>query len=128
MTDPHDPPALSRREREILDIVHRRGRATAAEVRAELSGTPGDSGVRTLLRLMEEKGLLTHAVDGPRYVYAAATPREVAGRSAVRRLIDTYFGGSPHGLVSALLDDDALDDDALRALARLVEERRGRPR
>lgn len=122
-TDP-DPVALSRREREILDIVYRLGKATAAEIRAELADSPTDSSVRTLLRLMEEKGHLAHAVDGPRFVYFATVPGEVAGRRAVRHLIRTFFGGSPQGLVSALVDDPELDEAALDALSRLVASRR----
>lgn len=121
-----DPLALSRREREILDIVYRLGRATAAEVRSELSDRPSDSSVRTLLRLMEDKGHVRHEVDGPRFVYSATTPPEVASRQALRHLVHTFFGGSTQGLVSALVDDQ-LDDDALDALARLVEARRKPP-
>jgi predicted transcriptional regulator len=118
------PPSLSRRERQLLDIVYRLGRATAAEIRAELADSPSDSSVRTLLRLMEEKGHLAHEVDGPRYVYFASTPPEVASRSALRHLLGTFFGGSPERLVSALVDDEQLDDHALDALARLVDEKR----
>src|SRR5688500_1764701 len=107
------PPALSRRERQILDIVYRLGRATATEIREQLADAPGDSSVRTLLRLMEEKGHLTHEVDGPRYVYRATTPPEVAGRSALRHLIATFFAGSADRLVHALVDDEQLDDRTL---------------
>ncbi|MEO0601212.1 MAG: BlaI/MecI/CopY family transcriptional regulator [Myxococcota bacterium] len=117
-------PALSRREREILDIVYRLGRATAAQVRAELVDSPSDSSVRTLLRLMEEKGHLAHESDGPRYVYFATTPPEVAGRRALRHLVHTFFGGSVDQLVSTLIDDDEIDDDALDALTKLVEDKR----
>ncbi|MCB9688827.1 MAG: BlaI/MecI/CopY family transcriptional regulator [Alphaproteobacteria bacterium] len=119
-----DTPPLSRREREILDIVYRLGRVTAAEVREQLSGSPSDSSVRTILRLMEEKGHLTHEVDGPRYVYVATTPPEVASRRAVRHLVQTFFGGDPRRLVSALLDDEQLDESELEELARLVDTHR----
>lgn len=120
-----EPPALSRRERQLLDIVYRLGRATAAEIRAELADSPSDSSVRTLLRLMEEKGHLAHEVDGPRYVYFATTPPEVASRSALRHLIQTFFGGSAQRLVSTLLDDDEqIDEATLDALAQLVDEKR----
>lgn len=118
------PPALSRRERQLLDIVYRLGRASAAEIREHLPDSPGDSSVRTLLRLMEEKGLVTHDVDGPRFLYRATTPPEVAGRTALRHLIATFFGGSADRLVSALVDDEQLDEHALGELARLIEERR----
>lgn len=131
-TDPSAPPAapapLSRRERQILDIVYRRGRVTAQEIRAELADAPSDSSVRTLLRLMEEKGHLAHEVDGPRFVYFATVEPEVASRRAVHHVIRTFFGGSAQRLVSALLDDDELvDDAALAALAALVEEKRRDP-
>ena len=119
-----DPPALSRRERQLLDIVYRLGRATAAEIRAELPDSVSDSSVRTLLRLMEEKGHLAHEVDGPRYVYFATTPPDVASRTALRHLMSTFFGGSPDRLVTALVDDEQLDDRALDELAKLVEKRR----
>lgn len=125
-TPPDDPPSLSRRERQLLDIVYRLGRATASEVRAELPDPLSDSSVRTMLRLMEEKGHLAHEVDGPRYVYFATTPAEVASRSALRHLLGTFFGGSAERLVSTLVDDEAVDPTTLDALARLVEERRRR--
>ncbi|MEM6930082.1 MAG: BlaI/MecI/CopY family transcriptional regulator [Myxococcota bacterium] len=115
---------MSRREREILDIVYRLGRATAAQVRAELVDSPSDSSVRTLLRLMEDKGHLAHDSDGPRYVYFATTPPEVAGRRALRHLVHTFFGGSVDQLVSTLIDDDEIDDDTLDALTKLVEDKR----
>ncbi len=124
MKNDPDPIALSRREREILDIVYRLGRATAAEIRAQMADSPTDSSVRTLLRLMEDKGHLAHQIDGPRFVYFATVPGEVAGRRAVHHLIHTFFGGSAQGLVSALVDDPALDEQALDALTRLVDARR----
>lgn len=127
-TERPEPPALSRRERQLLDIVYRLDRATAAEIRAELPDPLSDSSVRTLLRLMEEKGHLAHEVDGPRYVYFATTPPEIASRTALRHLIATFFGGSPDRLVSTLVEDEQLDEDALDELARLIDERRKPPR
>lgn len=124
MPTPPPPPALSRRERQLLDIVYRLGRATASELRAELPDPVSDSAVRTLLRLMEEKGHLRHEVDGPRYVYLATTPADVASRSALRHLLGTFFGGSPTALASALVDD--VDPATLDELARLVDEKRRR--
>ena len=126
MTPPDAPPALSRRERQLLDIVYRLGRATASEIRAEIPDPLSDSSVRTMLRLMEDKGHLAHEVDGPRYVYFATTPAEVASRGALRHLLGTFFGGSATRLVSALVDDEQLDDPTLDALAQLVDERRRR--
>jgi predicted transcriptional regulator len=129
MTDaPPAPPALSRRERQLLDIVYRLDRSTATEIRAELPDTPSDSSVRTLLRVLEEKGHLAHEVDGPRYVWFATTPPEIARQGALRHLIGTFFGGSAERLVSALVDGEPLDDAALETLARLVEEKRKKSR
>jgi len=121
---PSAPPPLSRRERQIMDIVYRLRRVTAAQVRAELDDPPSDSSVRTLLRLLEQKGHLAHESDGPRYVYFATTAPEVASRRALRHLVHTFFGGSPHQLMSALLDDAPLDPTTLDALAQLVAEKR----
>ena len=128
MSTDDGPPALSRRERQLLDIVYRLERATAAEIREQLPDSPGDSSVRTLLRLLEDKGHLTHEVDGPRYVYRASTPPEVAGRTALRHVLATFFSGSADRLVSALVEDEQLDEDALAELARLIDERRQQSR
>src|SRR5215472_18399320 len=86
--------ALTRRERQIMDILYRRGRATAGEVMEELSGNPNYSTVRTQLRVLEEKGHVRHEEVGLRYVYTPAVPRHAARKSALRHLIDTFFDGS----------------------------------
>lgn len=107
-TPDHTPPAdaaLSRRERQIMDVIYRAGRATAAEVHARLPDAPHAAAVRTMLRILEEKGHLRHEKDGPRHVYFPTTPRTVAQRSAVRHLLGTFFGGSRTAAVAALLDD-----------------------
>jgi BlaI family transcriptional regulator, penicillinase repressor len=95
---------LSRRERQIMDVVFRAKRATAAQVRAGLPDPPSATAVRTLLRILEEKGHLRHEKDGPRHVYLPTVRRETAQRSAAAHLIDTFFGGSPKAAVAALLD------------------------
>ena len=101
----HPAPAiLSRRERQIMDISYARGSATAAEVHEALHDAPSYSAVRALLRILEEKGHLTHSVDGPRYVFAPVVPRDNARESALRGLVRTFFDGSPGGAVAALLD------------------------
>ena len=100
-----DPGQLSKRERQIMDAVYRRGRATAAEIHRDLPDPPVAAAVRTLLRILEEKGHLRHEKDGPRHVYYPTTPRSVAQRSAVRHLIGTFFGGSRSAAVAALLDE-----------------------
>jgi len=99
------PTHLSRRERQIMDVVYRRGHATAAEIRADLPDPPVAAAVRTLLRILEEKGHLRHEKDGPRHIYFPVTPRSVAQRSAVRHLIGTFFEGSRAAAVAALLDE-----------------------
>ena len=99
------PAQLSRRERQIMDVVYRRGRATAAEIHADLPDPPVAAAVRTLLRILEEKGHLRHEKEGPRHVYYPVTPRNVAQRSAVRHLIGTFFNGSRAAAIAALLDE-----------------------
>lgn len=118
--------ALARRERQIVEILHRRGRATVAEVRAELPDAPGYSSVRKLLEILERKGYVQHEVDGPRYVYHPAHAPERARRSALTRLLDTYFAGSPSHLVSALLElkGPTLTHAELDRIAALAEQAR----
>src|SRR5512132_4070766 len=95
--------ALSRRERQIMDILYRRGRATAAEVREALPGEPSDSTVRTQLRVLESKGHVRHEEEGLRFVYLPAVPRRAARRTALRHVIETFFDGSAERVVGALL-------------------------
>ena len=119
------PPSLSRREREILDLVHRLGRPTAQAVREAMADPPSYSAVRTHLRILEEKGHLAHSQDGPRYVYHATVPTETAGRTALRHLVTTFFGGSPSQALAALLDDaDDLSDGDLDRLSSLIQQAR----
>ena len=99
-------PALSRRERQIMDILYRRGRATASEVLAELPGSPASSTVRTQLRVLEVKGHVRHVEEGLRYVYLPVVSRHAARRTALRHLLDTFFDGSPADLVTALVGAD----------------------
>lgn len=121
-----DAAQLSRRERQIMEIVYERGRATAAEVRAHMPDPPSYSAVRAMLRILEDKGHLRHEQDGPRYVFLPTVPREEARETALRKLVRTFFGGSPEGAMAALLDLEAgrLDDDALERLSELIEEAR----
>ena len=95
---------FTRRERQIMDVVYARGRATVAEVLEGISDAPSYSTVRTLLRLLEEKGQLRHEQDGPRYVYVPTVAREKARRSALRNVLATFFDGSTEEAVAALLD------------------------
>lgn len=119
-----DEAQLSRRERQIMEIVYRKGSATAAEVHAELADPPSYSAVRALLRVLEEKGHLRHRQDGPRYVFSPTVPRDRARRTALQRLVGTFFAGSVTDTVAALLDleSDRLDDDELERLSALVAD------
>jgi predicted transcriptional regulator len=117
---------LTRRERQIMDVVYRLGRATALEVREGLPDPPSYSAVRALLRILEEKGHLRHAPDGPRYVFLPTVPRDKARRSALRQLVQTFFEGSTAQAVAALMDapDAKLSNEDLDRLAHLIEQAR----
>ena len=119
-------PPLARRERQIMDLIYRLGRATAGEVHAGLPDSPSYSTVRALLRVLETKGHLTHQVDGPRYVYAPTVPRARARESALRQIVNTFFDGSSAAAAAALLDlpDTPLDPTELKRLAALVAQAR----
>jgi len=114
---------LSRRERQIMDILYRRKSADAAEVLAELPDPPSYSAVRALLRILEEKGIILHTQEGRRYVYRPVESRERAGRSSVSRLLDTFFSGSVEDAVAAMLDarDEALSEEELDRLKTVIE-------
>ena len=118
--------ALSRRERQIMDILYRLGRATAAEVRDALAGDPAYSTVRTQLRVLESKGHVRHEEEGLRYVYTPALPWAVASKSALRHLVNTFFDGSTERVVAALLGADAgkVSAEELERIAKLVAEAR----
>jgi predicted transcriptional regulator len=120
------PSTLSRRERQIMDILYRRGRATAAEVMDDLPGEPHSSTVRTQLRVLEDKGHVRHEEEGLRYVYAPAVPRHAARKSALRHLVDTFFDGSAEQTVAALLGGDAsrLTQEELDRIADLIARAR----
>jgi predicted transcriptional regulator len=115
---------LTRRERQIMDILYRRGRATASEVMEDLSGNPSYSTVRTQLRVLESKGHVHHEEEGLRYIYAAAVPRHAARKSALRHLVETFFEGSTEKVVGALLGGEGarLSEKELERIAELVEK------
>ncbi|SIO05515.1 Predicted transcriptional regulator [Singulisphaera sp. GP187] len=125
MARPANDP-LSRRERQIMDVIYRRGRATAAEVQEALPDPPSYSSVRALLRILEEKGHLRHEQDGPRYVFLPTVPRDKARRSALSQLVQTFFDGSTAQAVAALLGEPGskLTDEDLDRLARLIDQAR----
>lgn len=115
---------LSRRERQIMDIVYRLGEATAAEVMENLPDPPSYSAVRALLRILEEKSHLRHRQEGPRYVYVPTVPVDAAKQSALKHVLSTFFEGSVSQAVAALLDlsRDDLSDAELARLARLIDQ------
>jgi BlaI family penicillinase repressor len=121
-----DHRGLSRRERQILDILYQRGRATAAEVQSALPEPPSYSAVRALLRILEDKGHIKHEQDGPRYIYLPTVARGNAQRSAMRHMLRTFFDGSAEQAISALLDDSSarLSPAELDRLARMIDTAR----
>ena len=114
---------LSRRERQIMDIIYRLGEATAAEVMENLPDPPSYSAVRALMRILEEKTHLRHRQEGPRYVYTPTVPLAAAKQSALKHVLSTFFEGSVSQAVAALLDlgRDDLTDAELERLARLID-------
>ena len=119
-----EPIHLSRRERQIMDVIYELGQATVAEVRSRLPDPPSYSAVRAAIRVLEQKGHLKHREDGPRYVYLAKVPRTKASRSALRRVLQTFFDGSTEAVVAALLDMKTADlsPDDLDRLAELISQ------
>ena len=115
---------LSRRERQILDILYARSRATAAEVLEALPDPPSYSAIRALLRILEEKGHVRHEADGPRYVFTPLVPRDRARRSALKHLLHTFFDNSSTDAVAALLDARKLTPEELDRIEQLIKERK----
>jgi predicted transcriptional regulator len=117
---------LSRRERQIVDALYKLGRASAADIRAEIPEPPSYSAVRALLRILEDKGHVRHEQDGPRYVYVPTIARDSAKRSAMRHLVQTFFDGSAAQAMSALIDTSSvrLTDSELDRLEQLIDEAR----
>ena len=125
MPDPARP-QLSRRERQIMDVLYRFGQATAGTVMRNLPDPPSYSAVRALLRVLEAKGHAKHVQDGPRYMYLPTVPREKARRSAMQQLVRTFFGGSTEQAVAALLDlsSSKLSDEELERLSQMIDQAR----
>ena len=127
MTQAPDAPDLSRRERQVMDILYRRGEATVAEIMADLPDPPTYSAVRSVLRILGEKGRIRYKEDGPRYVYHPAQETEAARETALAHVVSTYFAGSPEQAVTALLrmSDVDLNDDELARLRERIRRARG---
>jgi BlaI family penicillinase repressor len=117
---------LSRRERQIMDVLYQRGRASAAEVREAMEDAPSYSAVRAMLRVLEEKGHVRHQAEGLKYVFVPTVNREKAKRSAVKHLLDTFFTDSPDQVVAALLDVSSrgLTREELDRMAEMIEKAR----
>lgn len=117
---------LSRRERQIMDILYRRGKASAAEVREAMDDPPSYSAVRAMLRVLEGKGHVRHQEEGLKYVYTPVVARDKAKRSVVKHLLDTFFNGSAEQAMAALLDVSAskLTDEELKRMSGMIEKAR----
>jgi BlaI family penicillinase repressor len=118
---------LSRREREVLELLYQRGQASAADVLQGLTDPPSYSAIRSTLRILEQKGHVQHEEVGKQYLYAPTQPRQTAARLALRNVLQTFFGGSLEAAVRTFLSeaDIALSQDELDSLAALIEEARG---
>jgi predicted transcriptional regulator len=117
---------LSRRERQIMDLLYELGRATAADIMKALPGEPSDSTVRTQLRVLETKGHVRHEEEGQKYVYLPVVPRRVVRKSALKHVVNTFFDGSTEKVVAALLGPDGgrLSDEELDRIAEIVARAR----
>lgn len=122
--DASSHPELSRRERQIMDVVYRQEEATAEEIRTGLPDAPSNSAVRATIRILEDKGYLTYRKEGRTHVYRPTTPPEEAGRSALERLKETFFNGSASKAVSTLLSSSDLSEEELEELSRLIDRAR----
>lgn len=121
-----ETPELARRERQIMDVIFQLGEATVGEVLERLPDPPSYSSVRTIIRKIEAKGLLTHRQDGKRYVYRAKQSRETASRTALQKLMDVFFSGSAPDTVAAIMDVSAktLDPEDLDRISKIIEQAR----
>ena len=118
------PESLSRRERQIMDILYQRGKASASDVREAMEAAPGYSAVRAMLRVLEEKGHVKHQAEGLKYVYVPVVARDKAKRSAVKHVMETFFNGSAEQIVAALLDVSStrLTREELDRMSEMIEQ------
>lgn len=118
---------LSRRERQIMDIIYARGEATASEVAAAMTDAPSYSAVRALLRILEEKGMLKHREDGKRYIFLPTEPIQKASRSALKNLVNTFFEGSLVNAVAALVDGrEKISPEEIQRLESIIKQAKNR--
>src|SRR5438477_6143258 len=115
---------LSRRERQVMEILYQRGKASAAEVRTGMEDAPSYSAVRAMLRVLEEKGHVRHQAEGLKYVYLPTVTRDKAKRTAVKHVLETFFNGSPEQIVAALLDvtSTRLTREELDRMSQMIEQ------
>ena len=127
-TGPSSDPAarLGKRERQIMDVLYGRGRATVSEVLEALPDPPSYSSVRAMLRYLEDKGYVGHEEDGPRYVYAPTAPKQEVRQSALGHVVRTFFDGSVSSVVAALIEHEPLSPEEHERLWRLLDEAAGR--
>ena len=119
--------SLSRRERQIMDIIYAKGEATASEVTEALTDAPSHSAVRALLRILEEKGVLKHREDGKRFVFLPTEPIEKARRSAMKNVVQTFFQGSLANAVAALVDGkEKISAEELKRLEAIIRQAKNR--
>lgn len=125
-----EQPQLSRRERQIMDVIYSRGSASATHVLAEMPDPPSRTAVRTMLRILEQKGHLKHHKQGREFIYQPTRPRQRAGQSAMKRVLRTFFDGSLEKAVAAHLADDGatLTEDELKRVAELIRQARKKGR
>lgn len=119
--------ALSRRERQIMDVIYRLGEATVAQITVDLPDPPSRDAVRRMAHILEEKGFLSHRQEGPQNVYRPTQQRQAASNSALDHVLETFFGGSTQRMVAALLDlkREELDEETLQRLAAMIERAAG---
>ncbi|MGB5105878.1 MAG: BlaI/MecI/CopY family transcriptional regulator [Candidatus Zixiibacteriota bacterium] len=117
---------LSRRERQIMDIIYQRGEATAADIQSALPEAPGNSAVRALLSLLKQKGLVRHRKKGRMYIYSPVVSRERARRTVLGRVVQTFFGNSVENVIAALIDmsSQKMSDEELTRLEKMIQQRR----
>lgn len=115
---------LSRRSRQIMDIVYRRGRASAHEILSDMPDPPSYSAIRTLIRILEERGHLRHHDEKGKYIYQPTRPRQHAARSALKNLLSTFFDNSAEGAITALLEDSRLSAESLDRLQQRIDKAR----
>jgi BlaI family penicillinase repressor len=122
----NSPDGLSRRERQIMDILYQHGKSSATEVREAMPDAPSYSAVRAMLRVLEDKGHVRHQAEGLKYVYLPTVTREKAKRSAVKHLLDTFFHDSPEQVVAALLDVSStrMTREELNRMAEMIDKAR----